>query len=201
MTDLLSPANFEFFARNLLAGYVLMFARAAFVSGERPKAAESLVEAVIFSLINQMAFLVIGGLAIWANAAPTLPPRVTLVLEILVLPAMLGALLGALVRHGRGRAVLRRLSLPISHPVRSAYVYALASQDKPTFVLLTFEDGTRVYGYFGQKSLAGQTWQEGDLYLESIYTAAEDGTLAEADPPRSALISLNGLRSIEFIPE
>ena len=59
MVDLIDPANFEFFARYFLAGFILASVRSRYVLGERPKAAEFIFESVILSLLNQMCFLVL----------------------------------------------------------------------------------------------------------------------------------------------
>ena len=64
MVDLIDPANFDFFARYLLSGLIVIWIRSTFVNAERPKLTEMVVEAVILSLVNQLAFVLLSELAV-----------------------------------------------------------------------------------------------------------------------------------------
>jgi len=68
-TQLLAPDTFEFFARYLLAGYVVIIVRARWVAGLRPKTAEQIVEAVLFSLIVQAVAGACGRSTTWPPTA------------------------------------------------------------------------------------------------------------------------------------
>ncbi|EGJ20728.1 hypothetical protein RSWS8N_01580 [Cereibacter sphaeroides WS8N] len=193
MNSLITPDNFEFFARYLLAGLIVISVRSRFVVGERPKLTEQLVEAVALSLINQLAFLFLASLWSLVPAAPVLPARGVFFLEVLVLPATLGAL------FGWNRSLLRRLSMPVQNPARRAYDFAFGKHRGPSFVIVTFTDGTVVHGLFGEESLAASDGNRGDIYLERLYHVADDGQWAEVVPPRAMLLSLEGMRSIEFL--
>lgn len=198
MTDLLNPGNFDFFARYLLAGFIVIWTRSVFVVGERPKLAEMVVEAVVLSLVTQLAATAIGGL--WSLfRAPLDATRATFLLEVLILPAMIGAAFGLSLSRGWNRAVLRRLSMPVQNPIRRAYDFAFLQNATEGFVIVTYADGTKVYGYFGEYSLAASGADRGDLYLERIYDKGEDGQWYESSPPRGALLILDDLRSIEFL--
>lgn len=200
MTQLLGPDTFEFFARYLLAGYVVIIVRSRFVSGLRPKPAELIVEAVIFSLIMQMIVEAVGwllGYVPWRM--PAVPDRLDLLLDVLVYPTALGALLGWNLSRGWNRSLLRRLALPLTHPIQRAHDFAFGQDREPGFVILTYEDGTVIRGWFGEKSLAASDPVRSDLYLERVYQADDDSQFVEPQPGRSALVSLSGVRSIEFL--
>lgn len=198
MTDLLNPGNFDFFARYLLAGFIVIWARSIFVVGERPRLAEMFVEAVVLSLVNQLAATAIGWL--WSLLLPPLDaPKETFLLEVLILPAIIGAVFGLSLSRGWNRAVLRRLSMPVQNPIRRAYDFAFLQNSTEGFVIVTYSDGTKVYGYFGEFSLAASGPDRGDLYLERIYDVDEDGQWYESSPPRGALLILEDLRTIEFL--
>lgn len=198
MTDLLNPGNFDFFARYLLAGFIVIWVRSAFVMGERPRLGEMIVEAVVLSLVNQLAFTVLDWL--WSLALPPMDvPKTSFLFEVLVLPALLGVAFGLSLSRGWNRALLRRLSMPVQNPIRRAYDFAFLQNRSEGFVIVTYADGTKVYGYFGEFSLAASGQDRGDLYLERIYDIGEDGQWYESSPPRGALLILDDLRSIEFL--
>jgi len=200
VSDFIDPGNFDFFARYLLAGYVIMIVRSRFVVAQRPNTGDMIVEAVILSLINQLAFQLI----IWVmpqNLAVSLGKQSVLFLQVLVLPAFIGALLGLNLSRGWNNAMLRRLSMPIASPAHRAHDFAFALERPAGHVIVKYNDGTLVFGYFGERSMAASDKERSDIYLERVYSVDKDGQWSELSPPRSALLSLNGLRSIEFLDE
>lgn len=212
MVQLLSPETFEFFARYLLAGYVVIFVRSAFVLGLRPKPAELLIEAVILSLVAQLFALGIETLheviarSVWAKANlpnALLAPSDTLklVVRVLVVPSALGAVLGLFLQSNWRNGVLKRFSLPVVHPVRKAHDYAFGHERQPGLVEITFDDGTKVGGWFGENSLAATDDTRSDLYLERAYVIEDNGDWREPNEPRAILVSLKNVRSIEFLLE
>lgn len=210
MEWLIDPENFEFVARNFLAGYILVTVRSYYVLGERPKATEVVFEAVVLSLFNQLAFLLLAWLLSTASFvhAPTgqaisgmfSHPKLGFFLEIIVMPIILGVSIGVGLRRGWNAAMLKRLGMPIIHPTRRAYDFAFGDNRQESFVIVTYSDGTHVYGYFGTCSLAASDQERSDIYLEHLYDVDADGTWRPTDPPKSALLALDGMRVIEFIP-
>lgn len=205
MTQFLTPETFEFFARYLLAGYVVILVRSRFVLGARAKTGDLLIEAVIFSLLVQMAFFFIAPALGWMTFKVglnlVLPPKLRLFVEALLFPALIGFILGKNLASGWNNAVLRKLSMPVLHPVRRAHDFAFSNNREPCLVLLTYEDGTVIRGYFGENSLAASDEARSDIYLERLYDEDNDGQWFELTPGRSGLVSLKGLRSLEFLDE
>ena len=209
MQDLINPSNFDFFARFFLAGFILYSVRSLYVLGERPKASDTVFESVVFSLLNQLAFLLFSPSVGWlftflpnwfgAAANSLLGGRTTFFLEVLILPASLGIAFGLTLRAGWSSAILRKLAMPIVHPTRRAYDFAFGNNRPGSFVILTYEDGTVVHGYFGQNSLAASDADRSDLYLEQLYDV-KDGNWTATVEGKSALLTLKNLRSVEFVP-
>lgn len=125
--------------------------------------------------------------------------RVAFFAQVLVLPVVLGVLVGAALRREWNTALLRRLAMPIVHPTRRAYDFAFGEKIGNSFVIITFEDGGRVFGYFGQQSLAASDTGRSDIFLERLYDVDEQGVWRATEPSKSALLSLKTMRSIEFI--
>lgn len=201
----LTPESFDFFARYVLSGFVIYWIRSLYVLEERPGLSEILLEILIFSLVNQLAWQVVtalaaatGGALGWGVADRPGVPRFVFLAEVLLLPIVLGLLLGlAIVRSGADR-VARTLSIPVTGAYRRAYDEVFLSRSNPAFVLLTFADGSRVAGYYGRASRAGRDPDRSEVFLERLYQVPDEGRWVEADPPRSALIRLDGLQMIEF---
>lgn len=154
-------------------------------------------------MINQVLFL--GGRALLESAGILAPNQgnngvntIPFYLEIFVFPVLLGVVIGRMAGSGTVGFVLRRLSMPGTHPIAEAYDFAFAGGQQKGFVILSFDDGTVIYGYFGDDSLAASDEKRSDISLESLYTV-EQNQWTQADPPRSAWISLAGIRSIEFL--
>lgn len=204
MQPLLSPETFEFFARFLLAGFVMLSVRSRFVATQRPKPSEAVLDAVVLSLVNQAAFLLIASMlgllpVTWPAAVSYLiGTRFPLFFEVLALPAILGVFFARTAGSSFANGFLRKLSMPGTHPVSRAYDHAFAQHSGPSFVILTFNDGLVIYGYFGERSLAATDPDRSDIYLERLYTLSA-GRWVEADPPRGVWVSLAELRLIEFI--
>src|SRR6056297_511813 len=208
MTQLVSPETFEFFATYLLAGYVVIIVRSRFILGVRPKPTELAVEAIIFSLVNQLLATLIAdissaiGISHWLDTTVGLPDtdsNVFFFLKVLVLPSIIGLILGYNLSAGWKNALLRRFSMPVIHPVQKGYDFAFGNEREPGFVIIKYFDDTTVAGFFGENSLAASDAERSDLYLERLYFVDDDGSWQEPDPPRSGLVNLRDMRSIEFL--
>lgn len=209
VASLLTPETFEFFARYLLAGYVVIFVRSAFVLGLRPKPTELLIEAVIFSLLAQLLLFGIEAahsslistafsqhFPLWVIAPSDV---LKLAVRVLIVPAAFGTTLGLFLQSNWRNGILRRLSLPVVHPVRRAHDFAFGSNRAPGLVEITFEDGTKIAGWFGESSLASTDQARSDLYLERAYLIDDAGDWKEPAQPRGILVNLTAVRSVEFL--
>lgn len=204
MSPIFGPETFEFFARYVIAGFVLLSVRSRYVAGERPRNAELFFEVVVLSLVNRLVFLLLSsGAQVTGLAArlPVPPPDLVFLAEVLLLPVLLGVLAGINLRRGWDRALLRRLAMPVQHPIRTGYDFAFAERLGPGFVIISFRDGVEVRGYFGTASLASSDASRSDIFLERVYDVAEDGSWLTPNPPRSAYVALADVRSIEFLQD
>lgn len=204
ISDLLKPETFDFVAKFFLAGYIVIIVRSLYVVGERPKATQVVAEAVILSLINQLLFQSMSQVFIWLTPFEYYQwmwARLPFYCEVVFLPLLWGLLIGTNLSKGWKNSILRRLSMPIVNPIQRAHDFAFGHAREPCFVIVTFEDGTIVRGYFGQESLAASDPNRSDLYLERLYMAGKGDQWIETNPNRSALLSLNDVRSVEFLDQ
>ena len=207
MNSIFQPETFDFAARFLLAGFVIYAVRSFHVLGKRPRASDVLIESVILSLINQAVFLIIAlgvdrflGIDILFKSALSEQSldRVIFFCETLLLPVVIGYAFGLNLKAGWRAAILRRLSMPVVHPSERAHDVAFGERQE-CFVIVTYDDYSQIHGYYGTNSLAASDDGPSDLYLEKIFEVMDDNQWQELNPPRSALISLKNVRSIEFI--
>lgn len=169
---------------------------------------EILYEAIVLSLLNQLVFLALASLASWLQPAGGGPKVVAWLyltgdhfsfqIETLLQPAILGVLSGYALRSDLNLTVLRYLAMPVVHPTRRAYDYAFGDITTDRFVIVTYGDGTMIYGYFGPNSLASSASDRGDIFLERLYDV-EEGVWKPTEPPKSALLMLKDVRTVEFI--
>jgi hypothetical protein len=200
--------DFDFFARYILAGFIIFTVRGAFIVEERPKLAEITLDVLFLGLVNQMVWQLLTFLTDAGTALSSDPARLARIadsqfpffLEVLALPLALGLLLGRAARSGVQAGIARSFSLPVVGPIKRAYdaVFLELSQSRPCFVIVTLEDGTRIFGLFGSHSHAGRDPERSELLLERVYELDDAENWVEADPPRSVLIRLAKLKTIEF---
>lgn len=93
--------------------------------------------------------------------------------------------------------LLHRLRAAMGRRSPSAWDYFF-DRTRPLFLLVTLNDGGTVTGRFGSRSLASPGRGDRDLYVESVYTVADDGPWTEA--PWNAGIWIPGreIKHIEF---
>jgi len=108
---------------------------------------------------------------------------------LFVSPLMLGLLSGSVWQKDHVSRFLRGLGLRVVNPIPTAWDWYFARQ-QAFWTMVTLQDGSKVFGYFGSRSFAGDAPGERDLYLERVYkwvnsdwetTPDNYGTLIKAD--------------------
>ena len=197
METLLNPETFDFFATYVLAGFVFLSARASLVSGEKPRPNETIIEAVILSLLNHLVWRF--GTSWVTDTVALLPPELLLVIEVVVQPYLMGLTVGWAVHADKLPAGLRRLLMPFLRPANDSFDHGLEQIQRRAFVIVTYNDGHVVYGLFGKRSLSSKDQERGGAYLERLFHVGSDGNWIDANPPRSGWVSMAEVRSVEFL--
>lgn len=201
-----TPDNFSFFAEYVLSGFIIYLIRNAFVFGERPKVADIALDILLFSLVNQLVWRMVLSLTlsmvglVWPDLLQRIAAATEMLfyLEVFALPILIGVVSGNALRKGWAKGLFRIVSIPIVDPIPRAYDHVF-SQRGIGYVILSFQDGSKIYGYYGVQSRAGRDPGRSEIYLESLYVVGKDGQWVEAEPSRAALIQLSGLRMNEFL--
>jgi hypothetical protein len=92
---------------------------------------------------------------------------VAAVLLLLVLPALWPF---ALVWLFKSDVIIRRIQIP--YPTAWDFFY---DKRKPGFLLVHLNSGALLGGYYGSNSYAGSYPNDGDIYLEAVYSVDEEG--------------------------
>ena len=199
MGQLLGPETFEFLARFFLAGWLFLSVRSWWVRGERPRPNEVLFEAITLSLLNQLVALI--TLPLLSDETDGGNNLLRLLTEVLFQPLAFGILVGWLAERNSLPDGLRRLLMPSTTPVSDAFDFAFAQIKNESFLILRFNDGRAIYGFFGKNSFASNDGEGSGVFLEALFVLGDDEKWIGAEPPRSAWINLDGLASIEMISE
>lgn len=116
---------------------------------------------------------------------------------IFVSPVGLGLLSGWTRQRDAVSRFLRWLGFVTVSPVPTAWDQHFR-RSKPFWTLVTLKDGSRVYGFFGLRSFAGDEARERDLYLETQFRPTEAGDWAPVEDSGGVLIKADQIRLIEF---
>ena len=68
----------------------------------------------------------------------------------------------------------------------------------PSWVIVTLKDGSRVYGFFGNASFAGDDANERGLYIEAVFTPTDGQSWQPVQDTGGILIKSDQIASVEF---
>ena len=122
---------------------------------------------------------------------------IVLILPVLVSPVFLGLVSAHLSQNDRVKHLLARFGFRTIHPSPTAWDYHF-SRAHPYWVIVTLRDGSRVYGWFGSNSFAGDAATERDLYLESVFVPMDSGDWAPVEDSGGIIIKAEQIAAAEF---
>lgn len=118
-------------------------------------------------------------------------------MQIFISPVILGLLVASLQQREAVGRFLRRLGFRTIHPLPTAWDWQF-SRAKPYWALVILKNGSRVYGFYGEQSFAGDDPEHRDLYLEGAYRLLPNGDWAPVEDTGGVLIMADQIASIEF---
>ena len=111
-------------------------------------------------------------------------------------PVGLGLLSGYSTQRDWVAVYLDRLGFRTISPEPTAWDYYF-SRSKPAFLIVRLTDGSRVYGLFGPNSIAGDSPEQRDLYLEATYHKSRSGEWELVENTGGMLIKAEQIAIIE----
>lgn len=194
--EALNVENLKALIAALAPGLIILGIRQRFIAAPQPSFQDrALAYAGVSAIYYAVAHPVIGfcenelRLAFWAGDA----------LEYVVLPIIVGLILGFTSANDVIDGALRRFGLAPIHQIPAAWDYAFSRLRGNTFVLVTLTDGSQVAGFFGRQSFASSSDNERDLLIEDVWTVNDTGPWTKPDTAKSILLCGKDIRFVEFI--
>jgi hypothetical protein len=168
MPDLKSIQSIYLVLGFVVPGMVIAFVRAQFLTGRVRTLSESIVSYIALTVLYY------GLAAPFVEYVLTFeePGRAKIaawLALIILVPAIVGLILGALTQNDVFRRALQLLRINPVHVTPAAWDYTLARLRGDHFVMVTLSDGSTVGGIYGSHSFASSDPTERDLFLQEIY--------------------------------
>jgi hypothetical protein len=181
----------------LAPGFVILGIRQWFVAAPAPKLEErafsyAAVSIVYYALANST----IAVLAPFVRVQPW----VTQGLEYLVVPALVGVLIGVATLKDLSDVFWNSFGIRPFHHAPTAWDYAFTRLKSAPFVLVTLGDGSQVAGHYGDGSFAASSSGERDLLICEVYDTDHEPWVP-LSPTRSILLCGRDIRFVEFYKE
>ncbi|NLS74665.1 hypothetical protein E3H11_38495 [Bradyrhizobium brasilense] len=196
MPDLKSIESVYLVLAFVVPGMIITFVRAQFFTGRMRSLSESIVTylAVTVLYYGLAAPVVEYVLSIQEPGRQKIFAWVGL---IILLPALLGLVLGILGQNDIFRRLLQLCRINPVHATPAAWDYAFARLRGDHFVLVTLSDGSTVGGVYGGRSFASSDPAERDLFLQEIYDV-DGGSWKKRTEPQAILIPAKEIKHVQI---
>ncbi len=188
---------------DLLPGFILLYTRSRFTNGGRlPSLKENVALYIVLSAIYLIVF---KPFFVLESASKFYVAYIWSLLIFLIYPALLGTCLGVIAQRRLVESIFLRLTQRIGlkvtlvDPTPTAWDWKF-SQLAESFVIIKLKDGSTIYGRAGRKSFVSSDPNERDIYIQPIYTLADNGDWQQSGS-RGMWIGAGEISTIEFIPE
>jgi hypothetical protein len=109
-------------------------------------------------------------------------------------------MIGWLHQNNAIRKVLLHLGFNPVHVVPTSWDWKF-SGTRPSWVLVTLNDGSAVRGFFGSRSFASSEPAERDLYIQEVFRENEHGDWVPIERTGGILLRADSIKHIEFWEE
>lgn len=123
---------------------------------------------------------------------------------LLVIATVLGAviialIIGILKQKQLFRWIFSKLKIISVHSIPTAWDYCLSKADA-SWIVVTLQDDSKVYGLYSVGSFASSEPEERDLYIERIYSFNEENHVwGELESSQGVYIPKDQIKTIEFM--
>ena len=197
MEDCIKPENVRLLTQLVLPGFVIVYLRGRLLPNRTVPLQEAIIGYIAISFLHQA---LLAPFDAWLNSPRLTDPAhgLILVATTLLLPALLGVIMGLDGQHGWSRSAFQKLGIHMSHPVDTAWAWRLGQEE--CWVLAVLKDGAQWAGHFGLTSFVSTDPDERDIYIDEVYL--RDPHTGDWTPKGSGVWIAHGeLQSLEFWPE
>lgn len=183
----------------VVPGFILYSVIASIVPRKIEEKEMSLLRYLILSCVNYAVWSWLIYLLFKLDFFTQHPIRSALAWSLIIFlsPVILGLLFGKLSSIDWSRKLLSHFGMVPIHPVPTAWDY-IYSKTEPVWLLVTMKDGSKVAGFFGDKSFASSDASERDLYIQEIFRIVQDGPWQKIPDNRGILIKSDEIKHVEF---
>ena len=196
MEKLLTVEQIRMFWMFAMPGIIILYVRAQFLAGRLPKVAEGIIAYLVVSVIYHAILFPIAW-PLYNSTFASLLGGILWFLYIVVGPAVAGLLLGLNVRLGWLKDILAYYKINTVHAIEAAWDWRFSDCDD-CFVTVALKDETKWRGYLGARSFMSSIPTERDIFIEKVYTLADDETWVPRDS--GVWIAHGEIQTIEFWP-
>ena len=110
----------------------------------------------------------------------------------------LGILIGIFKSKAWIRRFLRKCKCNVSMSIPTAWDDYFAKQIA-SYVIVTLQDDSKIYGYFGSDSFASSEADERDIFVEKLYRLDDNKNWTEIPGSLGVLLQASQIKTIEFL--
>lgn len=120
----------------------------------------------------------------------------------LLLPIPLGFAAGVARQNEWPRKIIERFGLETfeAHRIPTAWDRVF-SKISNSWIVVTFNDGTQVYGWYGEASYVSSDPDERDIFISHVVNVSENGNKEFVENTKGIYIKADEIRTIEFIDQ
>lgn len=194
--EALNVENLKAVIAALAPGLIILGIRQRFIAAPQPSFQD---RALAYAGVSAIYYAMAHQFVAFCEAKLHVPPWTGDALEYVVLPALVGLLLGFTSANDVVDSALRKFGLAPIHQIPAAWDYAFSRLRGNTFVLVTLNDGSQVAGFFGKQSFASSSDKERDLLIEDVWVVNTRGPWTKPATEKSILLCGKDIRFVEFI--
>lgn len=120
---------------------------------------------------------------------------------IFISPILIGILAGHFSNKDKIRRILQSFGFNPIHTIPASWDYKFSKLPETTWIIVTLDDGSHVYGRFSTGSFASSDCDDRDIYIEEIYNIDDKGNWTAVPRCDGILIRGENIRYIEFIAD
>ena len=185
----------------VIPGFIIDGIIDAFCPSGKRKNGTYLLYCLLYSIVH-CSICSWAYILVWDIRTKNLTHFLLLLCVIAIIGAvLLGVIIGLFKSKQWIRKIIRKINKSVKNPIPTAWDYVFFNQNEPIFVIVTLNDDSKIYGYYGYNSYSSSDIEERDLYLERIYTLGDNNKWQRENDDAGILIKQANIKTIEFIKE
>lgn len=186
----------------IVPGFIIYVVKSKFTTGRIRTGPDIFIYYLFYSAVNYTLFGWIIYFIIFTDVLYDYPiiKYISWSIILFASPVFIGIIIGIADKHQWFNRILRCIGINPIHSVPTAWDYCFGSMKFPHWIIVTLKDGTKIYGYFGAKSIASSSDNERDLVLEQMFKIDANNSWEALKEGHGVLITKEQISYVEFWP-